>query len=348
MKTVLLIIALGLFLNFDTNKTVNSDSIIANGQMPNAIKDKAGVLHLIYGNGDSILYLYSVNGGKSFTKPSLVSQLPKLAASHTRGPQIAITSNGLLVTACNSEGNIFSFVKSGNGYWKLTGKVNDRDTVAKENLMALGADGRNAFAVWLDLRDGFNKIVGARSSDGGKSWSKNVLVYASPDKTVCECCRPSVVMRGANVYVMFRNWLNGNRDLYLIASNDAGKNFSKAQKLGSGSWALKGCPMDGGGLALNKNAQPVTVWNRKGTIYACEPGKEEVEIGKGRSCTLKTVNGKNVYAWLENGEVVVLKPGGQKVVLEKGMQPVLEPIDNDHVLCLWENEKQIHSAIVKL
>ena len=348
MKAFLLMILCGVFMNFSSKAPVKTNAIIANGQMPNVIKDKAGILHLVYGIGDSIMYLYSKDGGKSFSKGSLVSTLPKLAASHTRGPQIAVISNGLLLTACTSPGNIFSFLKTGSGNWKLSGKVNDRDTVAKENLMALSAEGLNAFAVWLDLRDGHNKIFGARSSDGGRSWSKNILVYASPDKTVCECCKPSVVMKGNNVYVMFRNWLNGNRDMYLITSHDSGKSFSKAQKLGEGNWPLNGCPMDGGAIALNKKENPVTVWNRKGIIYTCEPGAEEREVGKGRSCTLKTVDGKNVYAWLENGEVVVLKPGGQKVSLGKGIQPVLESIDNDHVVCIWENDKQIHSSLVPL
>jgi hypothetical protein len=348
MKTFLVMILCGVFMNFNWKTPIKTDTVIANGQMPNVVKDKAGILHLVYGIGDSIMYLYSKDGGKSFSTASLVSVLPKLAASHTRGPQIAVTSKGLLLTACTAPGNIFSFSKTGSGNWKLSGKVNDRDTVAKENLMALSADGSNAFAAWLDLRDGHNKIFGARSSDGGRSWSKNILVYASPDKTVCECCKPSVVMKGNNVYVMFRNWLNGNRDLYLITSHDAGKSFLKAQKLGTGSWALNGCPMDGGGIALNKNGNPLTVWNRKGTIYTCEPGAEEREVGKGRSCTLNTVNGKNMYAWLENGEVVVLKPGGEKVLLGKGIQPVLEPIDNSHVICMWENDKQIHSSLIEL
>jgi hypothetical protein len=348
MKAFLLMIVYGVFMNFNSNRPLKADTIIANGQMPNVIRDKEGVLHLVYGSGDSIMYLYSKDGGKSFSKTSLIYTLPKLAASHTRGPQIAITSTGLLVTACTSMGNIFSFVKAGSGNWKLTGKVNDRDTIAKENLMALSADGANVFAVWLDLRDGHNKIFGARSSDGGKSWSKNILVYTSPDKTVCECCKPSVVMQGNNVYVMFRNWLNGNRDLYLITSHNVGKSFSKAEKLGKGSWPLNGCPMDGGAIALDKKGNPVTVWNRKGIIYTSEPGAEEREVGKGRSCTMKTVDSENVYAWLENGEVVVLKQGGQKISLGKGIQPVLEPIDDKRIICIWENDKQINSSIINL
>src|ERR1700694_457901 len=262
-QIIFLFSACMMFLNCNNKRTVDkTGSILAAGQMPNAAKDNANNLYLTYGTEDSIMYSVLKNGAESFSTPTLISVLPKLAASHSRGPQIAATSNGLVLTACNNMCDIFSYVKDASGNWQQTGKVNEVDTVAKENLMALSADGNNAFAVWLDLRDKHNKIFGAKSSDGGKTWDKNVLVYASPDTTVCECCKPSVVVKGNNVYVMFRNWLNGNRDLHLIQSSDGGQTFGKAQKLGTGSWALKGCPMDGGGLVVDKDGNPQTVWNR--------------------------------------------------------------------------------------
>jgi hypothetical protein len=327
----------------------NNDFVIGEGQMPDLVKDKNDNLHLVYGSGDSIMYSYSSDHGNSFSQPSLISVLPKLAASHTRGPQIAATNKELIVIACNSSGDIFSYSKAGTGNWVQTIKVNDEDTVAKENFIALSSDGENSFAVWLDLRGNkHNKIYGAKSGDGGKTWSKNIMVYSSPDTTVCECCKPSVVVKGSKVYVMFRNWLQGNRDLYLIQSSDDGNNFGQAQKLGNGNWKLNGCPMDGGGLAVNKNGEIQTVWRRHGKIYATGIGGSENEIGEGRSCTLETVNGKNVYAWTENGEVVVIKPQGQKKILGKGSEPVLIALNNEHVICVWENENQIHASILEL
>lgn len=348
MKARLLIFFVAfIFFSCGDNSNNNSDTIAA-GQMPNLSRDNSGVVHLVYGNGDSILYRYSSDKGKSFSTPSIIAILPKLAASHMRGPQIATTSNGLVVTACTDEGNIFSFTKDETGTWSQSVRVNDTDTIAKENLMALSADGNNAFAVWLDLRDGHNRIYGAKSNDGGKSWSKNMLIYASPDTTVCECCKPSVAVKGNNVYVMFRNWMNGKRDLHLIQSTDGGNTFGQAQKLGNESWALNGCPMDGGGLAISENGGAETVWNRKGVIYACEPGQEERKLGEGRNCTMESVNGKNVYAWVEDGNVVVMKPQGMKKNLGKGQLPVLKAINNEHVLCVWENNKQIHKAVLEL
>ena len=348
MKTGLLIFVTAVAFFACRNGSMGSGNTIANGQMPNLSTDNSGIVHLVYGNGDSILYSSSSDKGNSFSSPAVVAILPELAASHMRGPQIAATSNGLVVTACTNQGNIFSFTKDETGKWSEGIRINDVDTIAKENLMALSADGNNAFAVWLDLREGHNRIYGAKSIDGGKSWTKNLLVYASPDTTVCECCKPSVAFKGNNVYVMFRNWLNGNRDLYLIQSSDGGNSFGQAQKLGNGSWTLNGCPMDGGGLAINRNGNTETVWNRKGTIYACEPGKEERKLGEGKNCTMESVNGKNVYAWVENGNVVVMKPQGKKENLGKGQLPVIKATNNEHILCVWENDRQIRKKVLEL
>ncbi|MEO8962673.1 MAG: sialidase family protein [Ginsengibacter sp.] len=344
-------VTIAICMLFSCNeKKVDSktDYVIANGQMPNITKDKKDNLQLVYGMGDSIMYTSSSDNGSSFSTPSVVVVLPELFSSAMRGPQVAATVHDLIVTACTSEGNIYSYYKE-NGNWREGARVNDVDTVAKEGLMALCADGENAFAVWLDLRGNKrNKIYGAQSTNGGKTWSENLMVYTSPDTSVCECCKPSVVMKGSNIYVMFRNRLDGNRDLYLIQSSDGGASFGQAQKLGTGSWKLNACPMDGGGLVISQNGKVQTIWKREGNIFTAIPGIPEIKIGRGRSCTIETIDNKNVYAWTEKEDVVFIKSDGAKKVLGKGTQPVIKALDKDHVICVWENEKQIHASILKI
>ena len=326
-----------------------SPSIITKGRMPNLTTDKAGNLDLVFGQGDSILYMESVNHGETFSKPLLVAILPELSADAMRGPQIAYTNQGLTILASNGAGNIYSYQKGHSGIWTKAARVNDMDTVAKEGFMALSGDGSNLFAVWLDLRGNKrNKLVGARSINGGKAWSKNMLLYASPDSVICECCKPSVAVRANNVYAMFRNNLHGSRDLYLVQSHDGGNNFGKAQKLGNGSWTLNGCPMDGGGLTVNAGGTPQTIWRRQSKIFTCEPGKPEIEIGEGKNCSIESVNGKNVYAWTENGEVVCVLTNGKKQNLGKGMLPIVKAVNNKSVICIWENERKIYKAVLEL
>ncbi len=115
------------------------------------------------------------------------------------------------------------------------------------------------------------------------------------------------MVKGNNVHVMFRNQLYGNRDLHLIQSSNGGASFGKVQKLGVGSWKLNGCPMDGGGLTVNKNGTVETVWRREGKIFAATPGKPEKEIGEGRGCTLESVNGKNAITTLPVCSILRIK-----------------------------------------
>lgn len=352
MRAVTLIACLSILTSvvFAQNiANMDKDLIIAKGKMPNITKDKGNNVHIVYGAGDSLMYLSSTNKGNSFTSPSLIAVLPGLFASAMRGPQIAATDNGLIVTACTNKGNIYSYKQQGLGKWTKAMKVNEVDEAAKEALIGLSADGLNVFAIWLAAKNSKGQnVYGARSFDGGKTWSKNVLVYESPDSSVCECCKPSVAVKGNNVYVMFRNWLNGNRDLYLAKSGNGGKSFENAQKLGGGNWKLNGCPMDGGGLAINNNGIPQTVWRREGKIYASTVGSAEKQIGEGKSCTIETIDNKNIYAWTENGDVVLIKPQGQKKVLGKGSQPIVKALNNERVICIWENDKQIHVSVLEL
>lgn len=323
--------------------------IIAEGQMPAIAIDGQRTLHVAYGRGDSILYTSSRDLGNSFTTPLLVAVLPGAFSFAMRGPQIAAAGSGLIISASTQAGNIYSFYKKGAGEWQPGARINDVDTVAKEGLMALAATPKTAFAVWLDLRgNNRNKIYGAKTVDGGRSWAENRLLYSSPDSTVCECCKPSVVIDKNNVYIMFRNQLNGNRDMYLLQSHDSGESFGGPQKLGEGSWKLDGCPMDGGSLAVDQAGTVRTVWRREAKLYTAIPGMPEQELGEGKGCTMEVINKDVVYAWAEAGNVVIKRAGEAKRIVGKGSQPVLKALDERRLICVWENEKKIHAAVIEI
>lgn len=65
--------AVSILISWKEKKdTHNNDLVIAKGQMPSLVKDKNGNLHLVYGFGDSIMYSYSSDMGKSFSSPALI------------------------------------------------------------------------------------------------------------------------------------------------------------------------------------------------------------------------------------------------------------------------------------
>jgi len=266
-----------------------------------------------------------------------------------RGPQVAVSSQGLIVTACTKEGNIYAYTRLAKGRWTGPVRLNQQAASAKEGLMALSADRNIVFATWLSVNfPKGQKLMGIRSTDGGKTWSKNLLVYASPDKSVCECCKPSAVVKQKKVYVMFRNWLNGNRDLYITTSTNGGQTFKDASKLGQGSWKLSGCPMDGGGIALSQTGLVHTVWRREAKIYAAAPGEAEKLLGEGRNCTLEIINGKPIYSWTQNGEIIISLPRGTTKNIGSGALPQLKALNDNQVLCVWEKDNQIQSILISL
>ena len=337
-----------LIVIFSQGRNIDS-MVIGQGKMPAVTTDKDQNVHIVFGKGDSLLYSYSSDKGKSFSKPHLIEKLRGLNASAMRGPQITSTKDGLSVIGTSEDGKIHSWVCDRAGKWYKSGMVSDLDSVALEGFVSLASDGNNAFAVWLDLRgDKHNKIYGAGSTNGGKTWSENMLIYQSPDSSVCECCKPSVRMNGQNVYVMFRNWINGNRDMYLVRSTDRGKTFGTETKIGNGSWPLKGCPMDGGNITISKNGEINTVWRRENTIYACRAGAAEIPLGEGKGCSLESVNGELAYIWINKAEIICMLPDKKVINVGKGSSASLKSIDDHTLLCTWENEGMIYCKMIKV
>lgn len=131
--------------------------------------------------------------------------------------------------------------------------------------MSLAADNNdNFYAVWLDTRTGGNNQIYFSSLSGKVfSWSKNTVAHHSPDGRVCEYCKPNIAVKGSEVAIMVRNWLNGSRDLYFIKSSNGDKSFAAAQKSDMDTWKLNGCNMDGGGIIIDHSNVTRTTWSAK-------------------------------------------------------------------------------------
>lgn len=86
---------------------------------------------------------------------------------------------------------------------------------------------------------------------------------------------------------MFRNSLNGSRDMSLTRSNAGGK------LSGTGTWKINSCPMDGGGLVID-NGQPVAAWCRDKDVFLARAGQQETRLGAGHDVALART-GKGVY-----------------------------------------------------
>lgn len=323
------------------------DNTIGAGQQPQVSIDPKGAVRVIFGSADQIFCATSTNHGVTFGKPVLVAKIPEMHLGMARGPQLNSSKNFSLVTAIDKTGNIHWYILNHiSNKWRSMGILNDQRGSAPEGLMSIAADDNDHFyAAWLDTRTGkHNQIYFSSLTMPQRKWSKNMMAYQSPDQHVCECCKPSIAVNGSSVAIMFRNWLNGSRDLYVIRSSDQGRTFAAAQKMGLDTWKLNGCPMDGGGLRISPDNVVQTVWQRKGNIYFATPGYPEVYIGKGRNCSIAGSGLKTLITY-QNSDTLNVISFPQKTPQTIGFGSYLKaaPLNGVASIYVWEQDKQIKS-----
>lgn len=280
---------------------------------PQVAVASSGRIHVTFGKGNADFHTASLDAGRTFTKPVKVAELSTLALGMRRGPRIVAADKALAITAISpDDGNLHAWAsKDGGATWQAGKNINDAAKSACEGLHAMASDGKgNVFVAWLDLRSGGTELWRATSADGGTTWGANALVYKSPDGHICECCHPSAAMdTQGHVAVMWRNWLNGSRDMFAALSSDGGKTFTAAQKLGFGTWKINGCPMDGGSIALDVAGKPLAAWRREKTVFAGELIGAEQQLADSSAQPL-VISGKgSAYELWESNGGLVLKKG---------------------------------------
>ena len=251
-------------------------------------------VHIAYVQDGEVRCLTLDKGGAKLASATVAAP-PKLMSGMRRGPRVAASGDTVVVTAVADEPARLMAWRStdaGKTWAEAADSLAAEPGVAREGLhdMAAGPDGKMA-VVWLDLRNveqSGTELWIVESADAGATWDAPRRLYHNPGGTICECCHPSITYdTDGEPVALFRNVVDGDRDMYLWRSGDSGK----AEKLGVGSWPLNGCPMAGGDVVafvnpMNDRETVATVWRREGTIYAASPGDEEGVVAEGRDPVL--------------------------------------------------------------
>lgn len=334
--------------------------VIAQGRQPQAAVDADGAVWLTYARGTTIWLMSSRDGGQTFSQEQKVADVPALDLGMRRGPRIALTDGAVIVTAIagqqgrGRDGDLLIWRSTDGGHtWSPPRALNSVKGSAREGLQATAAAGKHVAVVWLDLRGQATTLYGTFSSDGGATFSADRLLYTSPDGSVCECCAPQVAVDEAGrVAVMFRNALDGNRDMYLMKSSDGGASFSDARQQGEGHWLIHACPMDGGAVAFEDD-DIVMVWRRESQLYvtresldddSTDPTKEQ-PVGAGENAALAIGQMGASMAYTGEGGTVLYRDAAASDADQlglKGEDPVIVFLPRQKApLILWEAEKHI-------
>ncbi len=265
-----------------------------------------------FGSGDAVHFAASENRGVTFSPAIRVNREDgKIMLGRHRGPRIAISGGSVVISAIFREtGDLMSWRSGDRGKtWSPAVRANDTGSAAREGLHAMAAGAGLVYVTWLDLRVKGMRLYGSLSKDGGKTWSRNALVYKSPGGHICECCHPSVkISQRGKIFAMWRNALGGARDMYVASSTDQGQSFAPARKLGTGTWILNACPMDGGDLAI-VDGKVWSAWRRENKVILAAPDGKETVLGEGKDPAIAAAGGRVAVVWTGTGGKLWISDG---------------------------------------
>lgn len=291
------------------------------------------------GTKNGVYVCASGDSAATFGKATQVAAVGALSLGMRRGPRIAVSGETVVVTAIAGEkgggrdGDLLRWRSTNYGRtWSAGARINATAGSAREGLhaMAVGA-GQELFCAWIDLSGELPTISGSASSDAGVHWSAPSRVTREGDR-ICPCCSPSAAIDAkGRIWTMWRGDTDGARDLYVASSEDHGATFSPPSKVGTGTWKLDACPMDGGAMtaALGRTT---TVWRRDRTVFRAEIAGPEISLGEGEQPWIAAGPAGLYCTWVERrGGALELWTTGRDAPVE------LDPHANDPVIASSES-----------
>jgi hypothetical protein len=361
MVRLFLIMWIGIISATGSNLWAQSASILlAEGagknapRQPQASVTPEGIVDVVIAYKDEIGLFTSRDQGREFRTAGSRISCANLSVGMRRGPRVVRTKSSVIVTAiggaqgAGKDGDLMAWRSEDDGKtWSRPVIVNDQADAAREGLHAMGLspDG-TLWCVWLDLRRQNTEVYASRSADDGRHWEKNLLVYRSPDGSVCECCHPSVCFPSKEqVAILFRNSWRGNRDMY-VSQSTGPSSFEDAQMLGNEHWKLNACPMDGGMVAASQAGGLVSVWSRDGEIFATSQSRlVEHSLGIGEQPWVAATSQGPLFAWTQRrAETLRCQMGvsgkPEKIASSAFFPVVASDLNSPIAIVCWESRQE--------
>ncbi|MHA2428782.1 MAG: Ig-like domain-containing protein [Candidatus Hermodarchaeia archaeon] len=215
-------------ITFGENKKVND---ISNGSWDASIAiDGNDIICIVWADNrdditkSDIYFAKSMDGGVSFSANKKVND-DNLPSVEQRTPYVAV-GNGIIGVAWADRRNsgyesiYFANSTDGGESFNDNKRVDDDSTSPFKARPVLAIDGsNNIYVTWHDKRNGEYDIYFANSTDGGNSFSENQQVNDFESINKRQGFPSTAVNNFGTVYIVWTDYRNGNRDIYLSRSN---------------------------------------------------------------------------------------------------------------------------------
>jgi len=208
-------------------------------------------------------------------------------------------------------------------------RVNDDPEGAEHRFPTLAIGEQNTlYVAWLDKRkqtpekSDFSRVFIARSTDGGKTFSRNVDATDGQETGICHCCRLALVTHPKQgLFVAYRNDVDDMRDIFLAGSRNRGETFTAPRPIESFRWMIPACPFNGPSLAFDPTGRLHAAWMTGGSV----PGAPA--IGPSTGATYKVM-----YRRLDPAH----QTGSAPLLLAEGTHPRLLLGRDDAAYIAWD------------
>ncbi|MDE1830484.1 MAG: exo-alpha-sialidase, partial [Thaumarchaeota archaeon] len=192
------------------------------------------------GEGPSLYFSKSNDGGKTFSKPATLGQnegeydWPHMAAVGNTVHVIWQYNNENLITHAQYKGVIppafvsgFFYAKSTDGGNTFSQPVNLSGDVGTSYFSELSVENSNVYVDWASIHGSYEQNFFARSADGGNTFSNPVAPTEGTDAGVSQ-----IVSSGSYVYLA--GMAASGNIVWLKASSDHGADFGPLMNLNGG------------------------------------------------------------------------------------------------------------------
>ena len=256
-----------LLLAAAASAAVSGIDVLAEGSVTHLIEGRSG--------GEVSLWHLSVGADGKGSAPARVDKgLPAPYRAHAGDMRLAADGKTLFViysasgTGPAKSGPLAAALSQDGGKsWKRAGAPGS-DGAHGRRFPAVVFGGGALHAVWID-RGGGSRLLYARSSDLGRSWSKPVNL----DDGICECCWNALAFEDGKLCALYRD--RDPRDMNAVCSADGGVSWAAPTRIGGFRWRFNACPHVGGALASNGGFEAL-VWDgsekKRGLYFARSEG----------------------------------------------------------------------------